>query len=132
MKSIFKKSREPPTQPPILQTPGIDQSKIMEALESDVMSSEEAQAKAVMGLLRPKNIKMLTELNDSEIICLSACHVIAAEFKDPVLSDVCNAFETLRVSKNRKGRGEIARMASGMKEQQEKENRFRRLFGGFK
>ena len=106
-----------------------DQSKILETLESDVSTSEEAQAKAVMTLTRRENIEMLSDLGDDEIKLLTSLSAVGEELKDPLILKVCNSFAVYRVSKSRMGRKEIARMVGSMREEQEKMSKLKRIFG---
>lgn len=71
------------------------------------LGSEEALAKTLLEFLNPRAIEYYTELNDEEIMMISALKTWAKETKLKILDDFATHFLRLRVSKHRQGRREI-------------------------
>lgn len=71
------------------------------------VGSEEALAKTLLEFLNPKAIEYYTELDDEEILMISALKTWAKETKLKILDEFATHFLKLRVSKHRQGRREI-------------------------
>jgi len=71
------------------------------------LGQEEAIATTLLEFLNPKEISYYTELDDEEIMMISALKTWAKETRLKILDDFSNHFLKLRVSKNRQGRREI-------------------------
>lgn len=72
------------------------------------IGQEEALAKSLLELTKPKIIEFFSELDDEEILMLSALKSWAKITNVQILDDFCNSFLKLRVSRFRQGRREIA------------------------
>lgn len=58
-------------------------------------------------LLDKKDVEVKTELNDVEIVTIAKLDFIAERYKIPALNEFTNKLMTLKISRNRKGRGEF-------------------------
>jgi len=71
------------------------------------LGSEEALAKTLLEFMNPKNIEFFSELDDEEILMISALKTWAKETKLKILNEFVTHFLKLRVSKHRQSRREI-------------------------
>lgn len=117
---MAKKKKEEP-----MFTPAVD-------IDMDEgMSSDEALAKAVITLAKSDKIKILTELSDNEIKLCSALYVVGTKMNDEMLLQFLTEFLNLRVSKTRKGRLEILKIAQSSAERQDSRlSKFKSIFMG--
>jgi len=74
------------------------------------LGTEESLAKSLQELTAPKdeNIDFLTELDDEEILNLTALRLWGEETGFDIFKNFCIIFERLKVSKFRQGRKEIS------------------------
>lgn len=74
------------------------------------IGQEESIAKSLQELTSPKqeNVDFLTELDDEEILNLSALKVWGEETGFEIFKNFCAHFERLKVSRGRQGRREIS------------------------
>jgi len=77
-------------------------------LKDRPLGQEEALAKSLLELTQPEKIELFSDLNDEEIIALSALLTWGKELKIKVLKTFVQQFLRLRVSRYRLGRREIA------------------------
>jgi hypothetical protein len=77
-----------------------------------VYGTEEALAKGILELLKSGKTKILSDLDDEEILNLSLLYTWAEEIKCNTLKKFCDNFLLLRVSRFRLGRREIVGIAS--------------------
>lgn len=87
------------------------------ATESEVVSSEEAKAKAIVSLTESKDPEVLTQLEDNEIKALSTLSTISSLYSISFLDKWINKFIRLRISLKRKGREEVVDIAKASGEQ---------------
>jgi hypothetical protein len=87
------------------------------ATESEVVSSEEAKAKAIVSLTESKDPEVLTQLEDNEIKALSTLSTIASLYSISFLDKWIGKFIRLRISLKRKGREEVVEIAKASGEQ---------------
>jgi len=106
------------------------EQKIIDAIEQDVGTSEEAIAKAVSALATTKDKQTLSDLTDNEVKLLTALQTIAKEFQDDVLGGIVENYPRWRVSAKRLGRKEIKDIAASQRQLEvEKAKGWRKLFG---
>ena len=77
-----------------------------------VYGTEEALAKGILDLLKSTNKKILSDLDDEEILNLSLLYSWAEQIKCNALTKFCDNFLQLRISRFRLGRREIVNIAS--------------------
>jgi hypothetical protein len=98
-----------------------------------VYGTEEALAKGILDLLKTGKTKILSDLDDEEILNLSLLYTWADLIKSDALKQFCDNFLQLRVSRFRLGRREIVSIASFTSEpERRKIKSIKDLFGGFK
>ena len=78
---------------------------------------EQAMAQSISKLTEIKNIELLTELSHDEIKLLTAIKIVGERLNDSIKKEVFTWYPKLMVSKNRKGREEIAGIARAIKEE---------------
>ena len=88
------------------------------SVSTDVTSSEEAQAKAIMQLTESPNPEVLTHLTDFEIKKLASLSAVANKYNLTVVKEWITTFIRYRISMNRKGREEIVDIAKTKGQQQ--------------
>lgn len=79
--------------------------------QSEVFSSEHAQARAIVHLTESKNPEILTELKDHEVVMLSSLSVVGTKYNSKLIDEWINKFIRFRISLNREGRKEIVDIA---------------------
>ena len=91
-------------------------------LDREIPGPEEAQAKIALQLMKieKKNIKAISELDVSEIPYCAMLNTLSDNLPNRVLRDFTTNFLQLRVSKDRKGRMELALIASGAVEEKKR------------
>jgi len=72
------------------------------------IGQEEALAKTLLELMNPKVMEFFSEVDDEEILMISALKTWSKATGFKVLDEFCDNFLKLRVSKHRAGRREIA------------------------
>ena len=72
------------------------------------IGSEEALARTLLELTDPKKFEFFSELDDEEILVLSALKTWGDKTGFKVINDFCDYFLKHRVSRYRQGRREIA------------------------
>ena len=108
-----KKKKEP-------DLPNVDVAE-----DENILTTDEAFAKIVVELANTKNPEVLSDLSDDEIKYIAALSVVAEKTKDDMLTSFINKFLLLRVSRNRKGRLELLKVAQAAREQAQ--SRFSKL-----
>lgn len=82
-------------------------------------------------LLDKKDVEVKTELNDAEIVTISKLRFMAERYKIPVLKDFTDNLMLLKISRNRKGRGEfIQGLHADERREQPSETMWSKIFGG--
>lgn len=72
-----------------------------------------------------------TEIDEPEIKALASLHVVAEKMNDTMLKSFCTHFMLLRVSKSRRGRGELLDIARASRDvPEQKLSRLKSLFSG--
>jgi len=112
-------------------------SKFMDKYEqmaqaSEITTPDEARAKISMILAESKNAKILSDLTDKEITLLSALQTIADQTNNKLLSKFILNFLQMRISRNRKGREEIIRVARSSGEEEQMKKSFRSMILGLR
>jgi hypothetical protein len=98
-----------------------------------VYGTEEALAKGILELLKETKTKILSDLDDEEILNLSLLYTWADEINCKALKNFCDTFLQLRVSRFRLGRREIVGIASFAGEPDRKKVKsIKDLFAGFR
>lgn len=97
----------------------------MKAMEEEPMTSEEAMAKAISALTKTKFPDDLTELDEIEIRLLTRIMTTGNYFDVPLLKDAARVIIRLKISKKRKGRGEIMGVARAAKEQEDAKSKLK-------
>jgi len=77
-----------------------------------VYGTEEALAKGILDLLKTGKPKILSDLDDEEILNLSLLYTLAEDIKCDTIKKFCDNFLLLRISRFRLGRREITSIAS--------------------
>jgi hypothetical protein len=86
-----------------------------------------------MYLAKTTDPKILSDINENEVKLCAALYTIAIKMKDEMLMNFLTNFLLLRVSKSRKGRGELLQIAQSAREAtQEKMGRLARIFQGIR
>lgn len=99
--------------------------------EDEGMTVDEALAKVAMILAQTKNPTTQTEVDEPEIRAIACLMVVADKMNDKMLKNFCNQFMLLRVSKSRKGRGELLDIARASRDvPEQKLGRLKSLFSG--
>jgi hypothetical protein len=99
--------------------------------DDEGLTVDEALAKVAMILAGVKEPRTQSEIDEPEIRALASLHVVAEKMNDKMLKSFCNEFLLLRVSKNRKGRGELLDIARASRDiPEQKLGRLRTLFSG--
>ena len=96
-----------------------NKTRILGGADDDMMTSELAQARAIIQLTESKDPEILTHLTDLEIKKLSSLSVVADLWKSKVLSTWIKKFIRLRISLDREGRKEIVEIAKKPKVEQQ-------------
>jgi len=91
-------------------------------MDREIPGPEEAQAKIALELMKieKKNIKAISELDVTEIPFCAMLYTLSENFPSKTLRDFTTNFLQLRVSKDRKGRMELALIASGAVEEKKR------------
>jgi len=98
-----------------------------------VYGTEEALAKGILDLLKSEKTKILSDLDDEEILNLSLLYSWAEITKCDAIKKFCDNFLQLRVSRFRLGRREIVSVASYTGEPDRKKVRsIKDLFAGIR
>lgn len=99
----------------------------------DIPTQDEAFAKTIAVFSETKQPDILTELNDNEIKLLTALLTLADYYNDQkpgsgrILELLAWNFMRLKVSKRRKGRLEIMKIAQASKEEQLQRSKWQKL-----
>jgi hypothetical protein len=99
-----------------------------------VYGTEEALAKGILNLLHStEGRKVLSDLDDEEILNLSLLYTWSDLIKDKALKQFCDNFLELRISRFRLGRREIVSIASFTGEPERRKIKgIKDLFAGFR
>jgi len=98
-----------------------------------VYGTEEALARGILDLLKTGKTKILSDLDDEEILNLSLLYTWADITGNDTLRKFCDNFLQLRVSRFRLGRREVVSIASFSSEPERKRMKsLKDLFAGFK
>jgi uncharacterized protein involved in exopolysaccharide biosynthesis len=101
----------------------------IEALDEEILTSEEALAKAVVTLSETKRPKIMTRINEKEVKVLSALVTLGNAYDVDLLNDVCLNFMNLRVSLKGMGRSEILEIAKTSRDEKAEASRLKKIFG---
>ena len=71
------------------------------------IDTEMANAAAITALTQGTDVEHLSELDDREIPLLMSLRAQAVNYKLPMLNDIADSFESLKVSRNRQSRREL-------------------------
>jgi hypothetical protein len=112
--------------------PSLSEIEGMQEGENEIITTDEAMAKITMELAKPSNIKAMSEVNWREVIIISALWSVANEMKDDLLKTFLTTYLELKISKERKGRGELIDMGKVGRQIEQEKGRLSRLFSGFK
>lgn len=88
-----------------------DQAYSDMSAQSEVFTSEHAQAKAIVQLTESKDPEILTHLKDNEIAMFSSLSVLANVYSSDSMKMWITKFIRFRISLERKGRGEVVEIA---------------------
>jgi len=80
--------------------------------EERIMGTEEAIGLLIQKLLKPDNLKLITDLDDEEVNVMTLLQTIGDVLKIDALQSFCENFEQFRVSRWRMGRRELVDIAS--------------------
>jgi hypothetical protein len=98
-----------------------------------VYGTEEALAKGILELLKSGKTKILSDLDDEEILNLSALFTLSETVKCKTIENFCDNFLQLRVSRFRLGRREVVSIASYTQEPDRKKVKsIKDLFAGIR
>jgi flagellar motor switch protein FliG len=98
-----------------------------------IYGPDEAIAKGIMSLLHSPNTKILSDLDDEEILNLSLLMMIGNTIKSEVIKGLCENFLQLRVSRYRLGRREMVSVARSSEEPDRKKAKgIKDLFSGLR
>jgi hypothetical protein len=98
-----------------------------------VYGTEEALAKGILDLLKSDKSKILSDLDDEEILNLSLLYTWAEVIDCSALKKFCDNFLQLRISRFRLGRREIVGIASYSGEPERKKIKsIKDLFAGIR
>lgn len=98
-----------------------------------IYGTEEAVAKSLLELIKSKKFKILSDLDDEEILNLSLLLTWGERIKCKAIVDFCENFLQLRISRYRLGRREIVNVASYAGSSDRKKARsIRDLFAGLR
>jgi hypothetical protein len=114
------------------ELPSLSEIEGMQEGETEIITTDEAMAKITMELAKPSNIKAMSEVNWREVIIISALWSVANEMKDDLLKTFLTTYLELKISKERKGRGELIDMGKVGRQIEQEKGRLSRLFSGFK
>lgn len=95
--------------------------------DEEILTSEEALARAVVTLADTKEPKTMTRIEEKEVKLLSALITLSGHYEIPVLDDVCTNFMRLRVSYKGLGRHEILEIAKSAREEKMEGSRLKKL-----
>lgn len=119
-KSIFLKDTEmnQSDEPPKAQMP-FDISEIPADINDDAQNytPDEALAKVVIELAESKNIYALSDIKEREIRVIAALYAEAEATGDKLTKTYLDYYLKLRISKERKGRTELTKIAQAAREQ---------------
>jgi len=97
---------------------------------TDALTSDEAQAKAVNTLADTTDFRTMTDMDVNEVKLLTALDAVSKELEDELLESVVENFARWKVSKERKGRGEIKDVARSTEESEAKKmNKLKQWIG---
>jgi hypothetical protein len=108
----------------------VPDAKAVEGDVNQVTTTDEALARVAMILATTKKKKLLTEIDEAEVVSLACLKVVAAKTKDSMLNDFCDNFMLLRVSKKRQGRKELLEIEKASRQMPEQRLGFLRRFFG--
>src|SRR3972149_1730262 len=109
----------------ILAIPSVD----LNADES--MTTDEALARVSMLLAKTENPKVLSEVSENEIRLSASLFAVGEKMEDNMILSFLNNLLLLRVSKMRKGRGELLEIARSVRDMPESRlNKLKTLFSG--
>jgi hypothetical protein len=97
--------QQAPQQPRGLQPMALDTGTVQQT-EREI-DTEMANAAAITALTQGTDVEHLSELDDREIPLLMSLRAQAANYKLPMLNEIADSFESLKVSRNRQSRREL-------------------------
>lgn len=88
-----------------------------QAMEDEMITSEEAIAKAVVTLSKTPDEQVMSEFRGIEVKLLTATKTIGDKYDVPSMKELVRNFGRFRVSLDRKGRGELVSLARSAREE---------------
>jgi len=111
------------------ETAKVKKEKIEKEEETLVIQTDEAMAKAVLGLLKAQDPDQMSEVNADQHRALTALATRATKYDIGCLQTYIECWLKIHVSLDRKGRREIHSIATAIRHEEASRSKFERLKG---
>ena len=95
--------------------------------DEDILTSEEALAKATSMLADARKPKTMTRIDEQEVKLLAALVTLGFHYDIDILKNVCRNFMELRISLKGLGRQELLEIAKSAREEKMETSRLKKL-----